>query len=272
MILETDKFKITVASILEIVGILLVTIVIAKVTRFILRRSTKRKKIDEASAHSIYMIAKYFLWLITIVLILEASGMKISIILASAAALLVGVGLGLQPLFNDLASGIVLLIEQNVKIHDVIEIEADREITVGVVVHTGLRTSKVRTRDNVIIDVPNSLLVNNKVINWSQIDKVTRFEVNIGVAYGSDPKTVKKVLLECADEHRDIVKSPIPIIRFEDFGNSSLDFKLIFWTKNSFMVEFTKSDLRFNIHDKLKENGIRIPFPQRDIHIIPREG
>jgi small-conductance mechanosensitive channel len=219
-----------------------------------------------------YLIFKYIIWVIAIVLMLEASGMRISIILASAAALLVGIGLGLQQLFNDLASGIVMLIEQNVKIHDIVEIEGHGEKMVGEVVHTGLRTSKVRTRDNIIVDIPNSMIVHNKVINWSQMEKKTRFHINIGVAYGSDVQLVKKVLMECANKHGDIAREPAPRVRFEDFGDSSLDFRVFFWTSNTFPVEFTKSDLRFEIYEALDRNGIKIPFPQRDVHIIPQEG
>lgn len=269
VLVKTDKFTITVASILEIIGIIIITILLTRIVGFFVKRYSRKRKLDTGSVHSIYLIFKYIIWVVAIVLMLESTGMKISIILASAAALLVGIGLGLQQLFNDLASGIVLLIEQNVKMHDVVEIEGQGDTMVGVVVNTGLRTSKVRTRDNIIIDIPNSLLVNNKVINWSQIDKVTRFHVDIGIAYGSDIHLVKKVLLDCASSHKEVVDSPHPLVRFQAFGDSSLDFKLFFWTSKIFQVEFIKSDLRFEIHDKLGENGIRIPFPQRDVHIIP---
>ena len=272
VILKTDKFTITISSILEIVGIVVITIVLIRIVKYFVQKYARSRKLDEGSIHSIYLILKYIIWIIAIVLMLESTGMKISIILASAAALLVGIGLGLQQLFNDLASGIVLLIEQNVKMHDVIEIEGSDEKMVGVVVSTGLRTSKVRTRDNIIIDIPNSILVHNKVINWSQMEKVTRFHVDIGVAYGSDVKLVRKVLLDSVLIHGDIVDSPEPKVRFDNFGDSSLDFKLFFWTHNVFPVEFTKSDLRFEIYEKLEENGIRIPFPQRDVHIIPPSG
>jgi small-conductance mechanosensitive channel len=273
VILKTDNLTLTVASILEVLGIIVFTIVLLRIIRAVLKRQAHKRDLDKGSINSMYLIFKYIVWVIAIVLVLETTGMKISIILASAAALLVGIGLGLQQLFNDLASGIVLLVEQNVKVHDVVEIEGHGDTMVGVVVKTGLRTSKVRTRDNIIVDIPNSMLVHNKVINWSQMDKVTRFHVDVGVAYGSDVQLVKKVLLQVAKNHKDIVESPQPVVRFENFGNSSLDFRVFFWTMNTFPVEFTKSDLRFEIYAKLEEHGIRIPFPQRDVHIIPpKEG
>jgi small-conductance mechanosensitive channel len=268
---ETDRFQLSVSTLLMIAVIIVIVWLVLKLIRYILMRYAKRKKLELGSAHSVYLIIKYFLTVIAFVLILETLGIKISILIASAAALLVGIGFGIQQLFNDLASGIVLLIEHNVKIHDIVEIESGQDVTVGVVIKTGLRTSKVRTRDNIIIDIPNSMLVNNKVINWSQIEKSTRFHVNVGVAYGSDIHLVKKVLLTCAKDKKEIINNPPPFVRFIDFGNSSLDFQLYFWTSNSFGVEHIKSDLRFEIHDALSQNGIRIPFPQRDVHIIPQE-
>lgn len=271
VIIKTDKFTLSVASLLLILAILVVTVVITKMLGLIIKKYARRKDVDEGSAHSVYLIAKYFLWVIAIVLMLEATGMNISILLASAAALLVGVGLGLQQLFNDIASGIVILIEQNVKILDVVEVESAEGTTVGMVVKTGIRTSKIKTRDNIIIDIPNSLLVNNKMINWSQMEKTTRFHVNIGVAYGSDIHRVKEVLLECAKDKKEVLNKPEPFVRFIDFGNSSLDFQLYFWTNNSFGVEHIKSELRFEIYDALEKNNIRIPFPQRDVHLYQED-
>lgn len=271
VIIKTDKFTLSVASLLVILTIIIVTIVVTKTIGFIIKKYAKRKNVEEGSAYSVYLIAKYFLWVIAIVLMLQATGLNISILLASAAALLVGIGLGLQQLFNDVASGIVILVEQNIKIHDVVEVEGANESTVGVVVKTGIRTSRIKTRDNIMIDIPNSLLVNNKMINWSQMEKTTRFHVNIGVAYGSDIHLVKQVLQDCAKDKKEILNRPEPFVRFIDFGNSSLDFQLYFWTNNSFGVEHIKSELRFEIYDILEKNNIRIPFPQRDVHFYKED-
>ena len=122
------------------------------------------------------------------------------------------------------------------------------ETIVGRVIRIGIRTSKIKTRDDVVIIVPNSKLVNDNIINWSHMDKKTRFNVKVGVAYGSDVKLVKNLLLKCAVGNHDIYENPIPFVRFLDFGDSSLDFQLFFWVKNSFAVENIKSDLRFSIN------------------------
>ncbi|MBN1599668.1 MAG: mechanosensitive ion channel [Bacteroidales bacterium] len=119
-----------------------------------------------------------------------------------------------------------------------------------------------------ILIVPNSNLINSKVINWSHHEKKTRFKVKVGVAYGSDVQLVKKVLLECASSHQQIFKNPPPFVRFIDFGNSSLDFELLFYTTETFRVEDTKSDIRYAIDEAFRKNKIKIPFPQRDVHIM----
>jgi len=120
---------------------------------------------------------------------------------------------------------------------------------------------------NNIIIVPNHKFTNDEIVNWSHIETKTRFHVNVGVAYGSEVRLVEKVLLDCAKTNKDISNTPAPFVRFDDFGNSSLDFQLYFFTRKSFRVENIKSDMRFLIDEKFRENNIRIPFPQMDIHV-----
>jgi small-conductance mechanosensitive channel len=179
--------------------------------------------------------------------------------------LLVGLGLGLQQIFQDFISGITLIIEGTLKVGDIVEM-IDEEV--GRVKEISMRTSKIETRDNIILIVPNSKLINDVVINWSHIEKKTRFNVDVGVAYGSDVNLVKEILLACAGNHNQIFSSPEPRVRFTDFGNSSLDFQLLFYTNETFRVEDIKSDLRFQIDEAFRKNKVRIPFPQRDVHLI----
>jgi small-conductance mechanosensitive channel len=196
-------------------------------------------------------------------MILDTLGIRLTLLLAGSAALLVGIGLGLQQVFKDIVSGFFLLFEGNLKVGDVVELEGD----VGIVKEIGFRTTKIENRDNIILIIPNSKFIGENVINWSHIEQKTRFSVDVGVAYGSDVELVKKVLLECARDHQEVTEYPKPFVRFDDFGNSSLDFQLFFWTDNAFRVENIKSDLRFAIDKKFRENKITIPFPQRDVHI-----
>lgn len=268
-ILESQLFSIkdisfTVYDLFFTLIIILATYTLNRLIRKIFQRDKLKKRFDIGTLQTIRQIIRYFLWVISISLILETIGIKITFLLAGSAALLVGVGLGLQQIFQDILSGIAILIEGTLKVSDIVEIEGG---IVGKVKEIGLRTSKIETRDNIIMIIPNSKFVTDNVINWSHMESRTRFNVAVGVAYGSDVELVKKVLLECADKHSEVSRNPKPFVRFSNFGDSSLDFQLFFWTTHSFYVENIKSDLRFAINSIFIDNGIQIPFPQRDVHL-----
>ena len=243
---------------------MLATVSVLRIIRSFFKRYIEKREEQRRSYWSIYLILRYVVWVIVIVLLLETSGVKISILLASITALLVGVGFGIQQLFSDIASGIVLIFERNLQINDIVELEDE---TVGKVIHIGLRTSKLKTMDDVILVVPNSKFVNDIIINWSQMDYNTRFSVAVGVAYGSDTKLVTDLLLDCALKNKNISLQPKPFVRFNNFGDSSLDFQLYFWVKEPFLVENTKSELRYAIDDAFRKHNVHIPFPQRDVYI-----
>jgi len=179
------------------------------------------------------------------------------------AALLIGLGVGAAPIFNDLVSGIIIQIEGTIKIDDIIEVDG----IVGVVKDINLRNSKVKTREDVYMIMPNHKFVTEKAINWSHDHDNTRFHVTVGVSYSSDVDIVEKGLLECMSEQKGISNYPKPMVWFDDFGNSSLDFNCIFWSSEAFTIPKLKSELRFKIWRKFKEYDIQIPFPQRDLHI-----
>jgi len=261
---QTGDEIIRIFHLLEIILILISIIVIIRIIKRIIHKQETRKRLEAGQLHAIYQIIKYFLWVIAIAIILDTLEIKITILLASSAALLVGLGLGLQQIFQDFVSGIALLVEGTIKINDIVEIEGG---IVGRVREIGLRTSKIETRDNIILIIPNSKFISDNVINWSHLEKKTRFFVKVGVSYGSDVKLVTEVLLKCAGEHKEISNDPAPFVRFTDFGESSLDFELYFWSTETFRVENTKSELRYQIFAQFAKNKIRIPFPQRDIHM-----
>lgn len=221
------------------------------------------RKLDKGQALAYYQISRYFVIVISIALILEALGIKVTFLLAGSAALLVGVGLGLQQLFNDLVSGFIILTEHSIKVGDIIEIDG----MAAKVRQIGLRTSKVENRNGIFMIIPNSKIVNENVTNWSHNKKTTRFSLTVGVAYGSDVDLVAKVLVSAADENEHVDKSMPSIPRFTDFGDSALIFELLFWTENRFRIEDVKSQLRFAINKKFIQEGIQIPFPQRDLHL-----
>lgn len=224
---------------------------------------SSKKWITEGKQNAIIQIGKYIIYVIAFLFATKSIGFNITPILIGSSALFVGLGFGLQEAFRDFISGIILLFEGDVVVGDVIEFENG---LVAVVKTIKLRTSKVRTRDGISILVPNSELINNRVINWSNSNILTRFNVEVGVAYGSDVRLVEKILLEVAEEDELVSKRAKPFVRFADFGDSSLDFEIHFWTEKVWKIETTKSRLRFAIDQKFREHNVAIPFPQRDIH------
>ena len=264
-LIETKDFDITVYEILIILFIFFITAMLLRLLRKIFYSREKKKEFDPGRSHAILKIIQYAVWVIVILVSFETVGIKLTLLLAGSAALLVGLGLGLQQIFQDIMSGIAILFEGILKVEDIVEIQ---DGTIGRVIEIGLRTSKIETRDNIIMVIPNSKFVTDIVINWSHIEKKTRFHVDVGVAYGSDVDTVTQVLLKCAVDQPKISSSPKPFVRFNDFGNSSLDFQLFFWTTDTFSVEFIKSEIRYKIDAAFRKNKIQIPFPQRDVHII----
>ncbi|HOI86343.1 MAG TPA: mechanosensitive ion channel [Lentimicrobium sp.] len=265
-LIDIGNISINTSDIVLIALILAVTVTVLKIIKKFFNNRVKAGRIDKGSAYSVYSIIKYILWVIAILFMLEGMGVNVNLMLAGSAALLVGLGFGIQQIFNDLVSGILLLLEGNMKVGDIIELE---DKVVGRVKEIGLRTSKISTRDDITMIVPNSKFVSDKVINWSHEQHSTRFMVEVGVAYGSDVELVTHLLLESAAENAEIEQVPEPFVRFSDFGDSALVFQLLFWTRNAFRSENIRSRLRYSIDRKFREHNVQIPFPQRVIHIIP---
>ena len=252
----------TLVNILNAVFILLVARLISWVMiQLILKNYYKSKNINVGSQYAINQLLQYFVYVIAILMALEALGFSLTVLWGGAAALLVGIGLGLQETFKDLFSGIIMLFERRIEVGDVVEIDG----LVGTVRRIGVRTSLVETRDNITVIVPNSKLIIDKVVNWSLNDKKARFYVAVGVAYGSDTELVKKILLNVARENAFVLRHPPPFVRFVNFGDSSLDFQIHFWSHEFLRIEDVKSDIRFEIDQAFRKNGVTIPFPQRDV-------
>jgi small-conductance mechanosensitive channel len=259
-IFNLTKTQIRVSDILEAILIILAArLIFWMVTQLVLYRYYKRSHIDTGSQYAINQLLKYVIYTMALLWAISSLGIEMTVLWGGAAALLVGIGLGLQQTFNDFFSGIVLLFERSVEVGHVLDLSG----TIGTVKEIGLRTSLIKTRDSITIVVPNSKLVTDNVINWSHLDEKVRFQINVGVAYGSDTKLAKNILLKIAAEHPEIVEHPNPFVRFTNFGNSSLDFELHFFSRNFTRIEDVKSDLRFEIDHAFRVNNVEIPFPQR---------
>lgn len=228
------------------------------------RSFAKKSIVDPGRRHALQQIAKYIAYTLALILSLQSLGINLSLLMAGSAALLVGIGFGLQNTFNDFISGIIILFDRSIEVNDVVQVGD----LVGRIQRIGIRATTIDTRDGISVIVPNAKFTQDNVINWSHNHSVTRFNVQVGVAYGSDVALVMREMQVAVEHHPEVVSQPKVRVRFIDFGDSALVFEVLFWTKDSFNVEFTKSDIRVAIDAAFRRAGIQIPFPQRDLHLI----
>ncbi len=257
------KYEIKVYHLVMVLLIIIINKIVIESIRRILKKREARNKLGKGHAYTIGKLVKYFLWILAIVFILQVFGVNLTFFIAGSAALLVGLGLGINQIFADFISGFVILFERIIKVGDVVEVNG----RVAQVEQINLRTTKVRGRDNIAVIIPNSKFVNTEVINWSQIQDKTRFDFSIGVSYKSNVKLVKKLMYDAAMENPNVYKDIEPQVRLLDYGDSALIFQLMFWGENEFRMEGVKSQIRFSIFEKFTEHGVEIPFPQRVLHM-----
>ena len=264
-LLKVKNLHITLGSIL----LIFLSIFLFYLLNFVLKKffvkASRKSGVTDSRYITIHQLCKYIIVLIAFLTCLNIVGISPSLLIASSAALLVGLGLGIQDVFRDLVAGILILIEGTIKVNDVIEIENK----IAKVKRIGLRTTNVITNDDIEIIMPNRTFVNNNVINWSHTKDITRFVISVGVSFDTDPELMRKVLIECALEHHEVLKEEAhkPFVRLHDFGDYRLDFELVFWCRRAFQIENLRSKIRFTILQKLRENNIHIPYPQNDIYI-----
>lgn len=262
VIYKSTDVSITIGTVL----LILFSCIIAYYTLKILRKLiTSKLPLDDKNKFiSIFKFINYLVYILVVIAVLSSSGVDLTVLLTASAALFVGLGFALQFLFQDIISGILIILDQSLHVGDIIEIE-DK---VGKVIDIKLRTTRAVTRDDKIIVIPNHKFLTDSIYNYTQNHRTTREAVNVGVAYGSDVRLVERLLLECAEEQKGILKSPKPFVLFADFADSSLNFTLCFYINDSFSDPKLKSDIRFRIDDKFRKNNVTIPFPQRDVHLF----
>lgn len=254
-----------IGQIVAVFALIFITKVLMNVLRVILHRSLKDKQwIDEARRYTIVQMSKYVLYTICIIMILRVLFGDISHLFWGASALFVGLGLGLQEFFTDVVSGFILLNDGSIKVGDIVELEGH----IARIERINIRTSHVKTTEGKIIIVPNSKFTEEYLTNWTVSDKITRFHVDVSVAYGTDTAKVKDLLYRVALNHPMVEKEREILIMFNHFGDNGLEFQLYFWAKRSWDILTIKSDIRFAIDQTFRENDIRIPYPQRDLHIV----
>lgn len=212
---------------------------------------------------AIAITMQFILISLGILIILQANGVDVSSLTILASVLGVGIGFGLQNIANNFISGLIILLERPIQIGDFINLGD----LFGTVERIGVRSTEIRTLDQVTIIVPNSEFIETKVVNWSHGHPVSRLHVPLGVAYGSDITKVSEAVLEAAQNHSDVLGYPQPQLWFLGFGESELSFDLLVWIRDPRSQFQIKSDLYYLIEANLRRYDIEIPFPQRDLHV-----
>jgi small-conductance mechanosensitive channel len=258
----TEKISLSVMDLIIMTLVLLAATIIMRMILKLLSRNLPYD--DKRKFKVVFGYARWFVYVIIVLITFHSLGIPVTGVFAASAALLIGIGLALQTLFQDIISGVFILIDQSVHVGDIIEIEGK----VGRVEEIKLRTTRAVTMDNKILIIPNHLYLENSLYNWTQNGTMTRENVKVGVAYGSDVQLVKKLLLEAAKSQPEVLDRPEATVLFTDFGDSSLNFSVAFTINDSFNARFPQSAIRFEIDRLFREHNIKIPFPQRDIHII----
>jgi small-conductance mechanosensitive channel len=232
--------------------------------RFLFNRFLAKSGLDRGLQYAIAQIVSNLVLIVGIIIVLDNAGIHLGALTVFAGAVGVGVGFGLQNIASNFISGLVILAERPIAIGDRIEVAG----IAGQVQQIRARSTVILTNDNIAIIVPNTKFIDSTVTNWTYGDQRVRFRIPVGVAYGSDVNKVRDVLIAAAREHPAALKDPAPNAYIDRFGDSSIDFELIVWSQEmSYKPRRFKSDLNYLIEKHLREAGIEIPSPRRDVRI-----
>ena len=236
----------------------------SRTKRFLFNRFLAKSGLDRSLQYAIAQIVSNIVLIIGIFIVLDNAGIHLGALTVFAGAVGVGVGFGLQNIASNFISGLVILAERPITVGDRVEVAG----IAGQVQHIRARSTVIVTNDNITMIVPNTKFIDSPVTNWTYGDPRVRFRLPVGVAYGSDVNKVREALLAAASENTNTLKDPAPSVFLEKFGENSIDFELVVWSSEmSYRPRRYRSDLNFAMEQKLREAGIEIAFPQRDLHI-----
>jgi potassium efflux system protein len=258
--------KITTGNLLIALILLLFAARLARmITKFINNRLIV-KFVDDKSSQVTYQTFAFYASLASVVaLSLTIAGIPLTVFTVVGGALAIGVGFGSQNIVNNFISGMIILVEQPIKVGDLVEVDGQ----IGSVQSIGTRSTKIKNGDNKIFIVPNSFFLEKTVLNWTYEQQIIRNTITFGVAYGSDVKLVDNICMDILLNNPDVLQAPMPKVLFEGFGDSNLNFQLFFHcdlSKISTLAE-VRSAVRFKIDEKFKQHKIEMAFPQRDMKI-----
>ena len=267
---KIGETPLTMLSIIRVLVILVVAIWISRIIRHGIDQIAGRNaSFKQETAYTLSRLVHYVILALGILVGLSSIGVQLTSLAIVAGALGVGIGFGLQSIFNNFVSGLIMLFERNVKVGDYVVLQSGIE---GRVREISVRSTLITTNDNLDIIVPNSEFITAQVTNWTMNDRLIRVHVPFGVAYGSDKDQVKRAALEAAEKvpftYNDEERRE-PLVWLVGFGNSSLDFELVVWvdTKGITRPGATRAAYLWELETALRKYRIEIPFPQRDLHL-----
>lgn len=261
--IDIGSFELSLYSILMFFSVIAVAQLVIWTIRYVLRKFLRNANFEEGTRFMVMRLVRTVVYFLVVVVALDTAGIDLTVFWASSAALLVGVGIGLQNFFNDVVSGFVLLFEGGVRVGDELEVD-------GMMVRVeriDLRSTRVITRFGNLIVIPNGLISGQTVRNFTQGENATLISLDVGVAYGSDVERVRTILLDAAKAESEVIRKDEASVLFSEFGDSALQFTVYFWIEKPFMRKLIASNIRFKIEEAFRANGIKIPFPQREVHV-----
>jgi len=258
--------SVTIGKVIKALLIFFIGIFVAKKLMIPVKRHATRKfSMNENDAQVFGRVTYYVIFICILIFSLVTVNIPLAVFTFMGGALAIGVGFGAQTLINNFISGLILIFDRSIRLNDVVEVDGQR----GIVTAINLRSSRVRRFDGIEILIPNSVFLQQNVVNLTLSDPFTRFEITVGVAYGTSTRSAEEVIFNAVVAQPEVRSDPPPCVVFEDFADSSLNFRAFFWvnldpTVNSHIV---RSEIRHRISDYLGDAKISIPFPQRDLHL-----
>ena len=247
---------------------LIILLFASRISRLLVKVLNNRlieKFVHDRGARNTYQTFTFYGALAGVItLAMTVAGIPLTVFTVVGGALAIGVGFGSQNIVNNFISGVILLVEQPVKVGDVVEVDS----MIGVIQTIGTRSTKIKNVDGKIYIIPNSFFLEKAVLNFTFAGSILRQTIDFGVAYDTDVRKVENVCLDILLNTEGVRQDPMPMVLFENFADSTLSFRMIFWndisTSNAMLM---KSDIRFRVNDKFRELGIEMAFPQRDVNL-----
>lgn len=257
-LIETGKFKLTVFNIFLLVILVVAAKLVNTFARLLIQRTLAGKQwVDKGRQYTVALIAQYFIYTVFTIVAIKSLGVDLTLLVASSAALFVGLGLGIQKIFADLVSGLIILFEGTIKVGDIVEVSEGY----ARIIQINIRTSKARTSDGNVVIIPNSKLTTEKVNHWSFNNKSARYALSVQVARKHQVSQVQQWLYDVVLEHKNVDKRRHVLVLMEGSSPNFNQFKICFWTDRIWEIEMIKSDLRLSLEKTFTEQGLEAWIP-----------